>query len=302
MKVSRKVGRRSRKHTSSVSRRRLRNKKSRSGYKKRHAKTQRGGTRSRKYGHKRGKRFHRGGGLTDIDPDAIDPDAIDNSDKFFEMVNVDDELTLDPELTTPVLVPTTQDPKLTTPDIPIPSLLVTNEQALPNDIFFLKGSATKIDNALYFEYERTDGRHNLGKMLGVGKPVKGLFDVVILWTGTFPNSEVSHIFLLRRIINKKGKEDYDKKFIIDYKQFFNHFYGKVKINNPFTGIQGYSIHSSGVYNPTPTDYILPTTEQPATYTLLATDNNKKNLLFIRRSILLGGHSPSSRKFFDPNKT
>ena len=58
MKVSRKVGRRSH---SSVSRRRLRNKKSRSGYKKRYAKTQRGGARSRKYGHKRGKRFHRGG-------------------------------------------------------------------------------------------------------------------------------------------------------------------------------------------------------------------------------------------------
>ena len=74
MKVSRKVGRRSRKHASSVSvsRRRLRNKKSKSGYRKKHAKTQRGGkrgkctrTRSRGYRrtrtHKRGKRFHRGG-------------------------------------------------------------------------------------------------------------------------------------------------------------------------------------------------------------------------------------------------
>ena len=62
MKVSRKVGRRSR---SSISRRRLRNKKSRSGYKKRYAKTQRGGGRSRSYKrvrtHKRGRRFHRGG-------------------------------------------------------------------------------------------------------------------------------------------------------------------------------------------------------------------------------------------------
>ena len=58
MKVSKKVGRRSR---SSISRRRLRNKKTKSGYKKKHAKTQRGGARSRKYGHKRGKRFHRGG-------------------------------------------------------------------------------------------------------------------------------------------------------------------------------------------------------------------------------------------------
>lgn len=57
MKVSKKVGRRSR---SSISRRRLRNKKS--GYRKKH--TQRGGkrgkcTRTRSY--KRGRRFHRGG-------------------------------------------------------------------------------------------------------------------------------------------------------------------------------------------------------------------------------------------------
>ena len=63
MKVSRKVGRRSR---SSVSRRRLRNKKSRSGYRKKH--TQRGGKHGkRSRGHKRGRtykhgrRFHRGG-------------------------------------------------------------------------------------------------------------------------------------------------------------------------------------------------------------------------------------------------
>jgi len=61
MKVSRKVGRRKHSRCSFVSRRRFRNKKSRSGYKKRYAKTQRGAARSRKYGHKRGKRFHRGG-------------------------------------------------------------------------------------------------------------------------------------------------------------------------------------------------------------------------------------------------
>ena len=61
MKVSRKLGRRKHSRSSFVSRRRFRNKKSRSGYKKRYAKTQRGGARSRKYGHKRGKRFHRGG-------------------------------------------------------------------------------------------------------------------------------------------------------------------------------------------------------------------------------------------------
>ena len=62
MKVSRKVGRRSR---SSISRRRLRNKKSRSGYRKKH--TQRGGKRGRGQKrmrvrtHKRARRFHRGG-------------------------------------------------------------------------------------------------------------------------------------------------------------------------------------------------------------------------------------------------
>ena len=60
MKVSRKVGRRSRFF---VSRRRLMNKKSRSGYRKKH--TQRGGKRGRVYKrvhtHKRRRRFHRGG-------------------------------------------------------------------------------------------------------------------------------------------------------------------------------------------------------------------------------------------------
>ena len=71
MKVSRKVARRShRSRYSSVSRRRLRNKKSRSGYRKKNAKTQRGGARSRKYGHKRGKRFHRGGENTDFTLDT----------------------------------------------------------------------------------------------------------------------------------------------------------------------------------------------------------------------------------------
>jgi hypothetical protein len=68
MKVSRKVARRSRRsHHSSISRRRFRSKKSRSGYKKRYAKTQKGGKRGRgqkRMGartHKRGRRFHRGG-------------------------------------------------------------------------------------------------------------------------------------------------------------------------------------------------------------------------------------------------
>jgi hypothetical protein len=66
MKVSRKVGRRSR---SSVSRRRLRSKKSykKNSYRKKNAKTQKGGKRGRGYKrvrvhtHKRGRRFHQGG-------------------------------------------------------------------------------------------------------------------------------------------------------------------------------------------------------------------------------------------------
>lgn len=67
MKVSRKVGRRSR-CSYSVSRRRLRNKKTKSGYRKKH--THRGGKhgkrgRGHKHArtHKRGRRFHRGGKL-----------------------------------------------------------------------------------------------------------------------------------------------------------------------------------------------------------------------------------------------
>jgi hypothetical protein len=64
MKVSRKVGRCSR---SSISRRRLRKKKTKSGYRKKNVKTQKGGKqgrgqkRMRARTHKRGKRFHRGG-------------------------------------------------------------------------------------------------------------------------------------------------------------------------------------------------------------------------------------------------
>ena len=73
MKVTRKVGRSKHSRRSSISRRRLRNKKNsknKSSYKKRYGKTHRGGcwsvakkggARSRKYGHKRGKRFHKGG-------------------------------------------------------------------------------------------------------------------------------------------------------------------------------------------------------------------------------------------------
>jgi hypothetical protein len=250
------------------------------------------------------------------------PDAIDNSDTF-EMVNVHDELTLDPELTTSVLVSraplvkrliegdlhleldrsgsnVASDIVPTTPDIPIPSLLEKNTLALPNDIFYARKHATKIDNALYFEYERTDRRHKLGKMLGVGKLVMGLFDVVILWNDY--GYRVSKIFLLRRIKNKEGKEEYDKKFIIDYDtQFKSHVSGGNAINKPFTGIQGYSIHSINSDNPNGTNYILPATEQPATYTLPATDINKKNLSFIRLTIQNGELFPSSRKFFNPDR-
>ena len=92
MKVSRKVGRRKHSRSSSISRRRLRNKKSRSGYKKRYAKTQRGGARSRKYGDKRGKRFHRGG------TDFIVPSFIKENDNLrrvgtFNFVTITDDKT-----------------------------------------------------------------------------------------------------------------------------------------------------------------------------------------------------------------
>lgn len=284
MKVSRKVGRRSRKHTSSVSRRRLRNKKSRSGYKKRYAKTQRGGARSRKYGHKRGKRFHRGGGLTDIDPDIGDQNET-------EMEVFDYE-------------PTTQDPKLTTSDIPIPSL--TCCQSLPNDIFRVRTHTTKMENALYFEYERTDGRrHKLGKMLGVGKPVRGLFDIVILWTGTFERSQVSHIFLLRRIKNKNDEDEYDKKFIIDPTQFAEHFKTQTKTsrNAPFTDILGYDDAADYIHyidgllpeNTSLNTYNLPK-DKPATYTLPATKNNIENLKKIKLHIVTGTSVPHMRTF------
>ena len=68
MKVTKKLGRRKHSHSSFISRRRLRNKKSRSCYRKKHAKTQKGGKRGRGqkrvhvHTHKRGRRFHRGGG------------------------------------------------------------------------------------------------------------------------------------------------------------------------------------------------------------------------------------------------
>ena len=67
MKVSRKVWRRKHSRSSSISCRRLRSKKSNSGYKKKNGKTQKGGKRGRSYKrmrvhtHKRGKRFHKGG-------------------------------------------------------------------------------------------------------------------------------------------------------------------------------------------------------------------------------------------------
>jgi hypothetical protein len=70
MKVTKKVGRCSRKYTSSVSRRRFRSKKNsknKSSYKKKYAKTQKGGKRGRgekrvrASTHKRVKRFHKGG-------------------------------------------------------------------------------------------------------------------------------------------------------------------------------------------------------------------------------------------------
>jgi hypothetical protein len=72
MKVSKKVGRRKHSRSSSISRRRLRSKKSykKNSYRKKNAKTQKGGKRGRGYKrartYKRGKRFHRGGDGTEL--------------------------------------------------------------------------------------------------------------------------------------------------------------------------------------------------------------------------------------------
>ena len=84
MKVSRKVGRRSH---SSVSRRRLRNKKTKSGSKKRYTHTQRRGVRSRRY--KRGRRFHVGG------VDRILPKFITDNPKLYKKLEGSFEIEYD---------------------------------------------------------------------------------------------------------------------------------------------------------------------------------------------------------------
>ena len=314
MKVSRKVGRRKHSRSSSISRRRLRNKKSRRGYKKRYAKTQRGGARSRKYGDKRGKRFHRGGGplATDVSSKIEMVNFSDESTRGLELTAPVFESTRDPELTTPVLVstrdpvPTTQVLESTRDHVPTTDVIPSLQGCgmLPNDIFSVRKFTTKMENALYFEYERTDGpRHKLGNMFGLGKRVPGLFDVVILWSGY----AVSKVFLLRRI---KGnlKEDYDKKsdvydkkFIIDYEQFAQHVRTIASINKPFTDIPGYEIEAdftdyiNGHRDNDTQNYRLPKGKH-ATYTLPATKNNIANLENIRFNILGWTLSPNTRKF------
>ena len=247
MKVSRKVGRRSRKHTSSISRRRLRSKKSykKNSYRKKYTqkggcwgRSNKGGPRGRKYKrarthtHKRGKRFHRGG---------------NGHNKVF-----------DTKLTT-------QDPEPTTPRL--------YDDALPQEIWDWenkKKRITKMDNALYFDYKRTDGFYKR-----VGKPVEGLFDVVILWNNP---DHIDKIYLLRRI--KDNFIKYEKKFIIDYDAFVKYF--NTEEGNDFTGILGYNIDSG------------PEFTLPATYTLPASGvNNNKNLKIIWEYILqmkLSNHS------------
>jgi hypothetical protein len=139
MKVSRKVGRR---NHSSFSRRRLRNKKTKSGYRKKH--TRQGGRRGR--GHKRartykrGKRFHRGG-VGDFDDDDIVSGSISGIQ--------------------PTLLPETNIPTL-------------GDNMLPETL--RNTNKTKMPNALQFDYKRTDGIHKLG----VGGNEPGLFDVVLL--------------------------------------------------------------------------------------------------------------------------
>ena len=168
MKVTKKVGRRSRKYTSSISRRRFRNNKNKkNSYKKRYGKTHRGGcwkankggARSRKYGHKRGKRFHRGG------------------------VNSfgDEDIVLGSELP-PTIAATTR---------------ALGEEALPEDLRTFINKNIK-PNALNFEYKRTDGIYAVNP-----NSETGLFDVVITKRG----NNLIGIYLLRRDKNDTNKYD-----------------------------------------------------------------------------------------------
>ena len=234
MKVSRKVGRRSHKHTSSVSRRRLRNKNNKSGYRKKYAKTQKGGcwgakkggARGRKYKrartHKRGKRFHRGGGgFSDEDIESGSTSGIQS--------------TLLRE--TPTLLPpeTKSNPP---PETNIPSL---DDDKLPKNLQNI--NKTKMPNALQFDYKRTDGIHKLG----VGGTEPGLFDVLLLHRENL----TTEIILLRR--SKSNLTEYDKRLTIFKGSFENNF----GLSQPFTGIQGSTIDaniSDGIYT-------LPTTDK-----------------------------------------
>ena len=222
MKVTRKVGGRKHSRSSSISRRRLRNNKN--SYRKKHTskwrKTRSGHKCARMY--KRGKKFHMGGNI-------------------FRGGTLQDGTPEEEDVTThaETLVP---DP--TTTNIPC-----LDDNELPVSIVKYD-NRTKMENALYFKYKRTDNF-----IYSIGPPESGLFDVVILWRG----SEVSKILLLRR--SKNNLSEYDKKFIIEPKQFKQNY----SLNKPFTDIVGFHIDSD---------------HEDSTYTLSETTDNKKNLKVI----------------------
>ena len=240
MKVTRKVRRRKHSRSSSISRRILRNNKNKNSYRKKHTskwrKTRSGHKCARMY--KRGKKFHMGGStIQDGTPQDGTPQDKTPQDGTPQDGTPQDGTPQEEDYTSAeTLVPDS-----TTTNIPC---LKDNE--LPVSIVNFK-NRTKMDNALYFKYKRTD------KFVYKLKSEIGLFDVVILWRGDL---EVFKIILLRRSKNNLSK--YDKKFIIEPTQFNQNY----SLDKPFTDIVGFKIDSD---------------RRDSTYTLSKTTDNKKNL-------------------------
>jgi hypothetical protein len=250
MKVSSKVGRRIRKHTSSITRRRLRSKKSykKNSYRKKYTQkggcwgAKKGGARGRKYKrahtHKRGKRFHRGGfGGEDIpsgSTSGIPPTLLHETDTRNEYI--------EPGSTPgsqPTLLPETNINTLDDNMLPISIRKFPNKTTMPHP--------------LNFDYKRTDKHYKLGGT------ESGLFDVVLLQRGT----QTTNIELLRH--SKNAPTEYDKQLSISIGPFQKNSY----LSQPFTGIEGYTIHDS---------------RADGTYTLPATDKNKESFKAINKAI------------------
>ena len=210
MKVSRKVGRRKHSRHSSISRRRFRNNKNKkSSYKKRYGKTHRGGcwsgekkggARSRKYGHKRGKRFHRGG-VIGFDDEDIQPGT-----------------ELPPTLSGTQNLDVNQLPKGLRGQVKIdPSL----RRATP----------------LSFEYKRTDGRYTFNPIseTGVFDVVLSKAADSTAMAGAFGGDDVTTlqgIYLVRHDKNDTSMFDKYLSIPVGTWQGYNP-------ERPFTGIKGY---------------------------------------------------------------